>query len=80
MRPLSIVAVIGMACWVSASEGSAVTHTDTAKKTIRGRRARRRRLRAEARARRRVFDRFQPGRVRVRQSEEITCPAHPGNA
>jgi hypothetical protein len=35
LRTLSIVAVIGTACWVSASEGSAVTHTDTAKKTIR---------------------------------------------
>jgi len=35
MRTLSIVAVIGTACWVSASEGSAVPHTDTAKKTVR---------------------------------------------
>ena len=35
MRTLSIVAVIGTACWVSASEGSAVPHTDTAQKTVR---------------------------------------------
>jgi len=35
MRTLSIVAVIGTACWVSASEGSAVPDTDTAKKTVR---------------------------------------------
>ena len=35
MRTLSIVAVIGTACWVSASEGAAVPHTETAKKTIR---------------------------------------------
>ena len=35
MRALSIVAVIGTACWVSASEGSAVPHTAQAEKTIR---------------------------------------------
>jgi hypothetical protein len=35
LRTLSIVAVIGTACWVSASEGSAVPHTETAEKTIR---------------------------------------------
>ncbi len=35
MRILSIVAVIGTACWVSASEGAAVPHTGSAKKTIR---------------------------------------------
>ena len=35
IRTLSIVAVIGTACWVSASEGSAVPHTDTAQKTVR---------------------------------------------
>jgi len=35
MRTLSIVAVIGTACWVSASEGAAAPHTETAKKPIR---------------------------------------------
>ena len=35
IRTLSIVAVVGMACWVSASLGSAVTHADGARKTIR---------------------------------------------
>ena len=35
MRTLSIVAVIGTACWVSASEGAAAPHTEAAKKTIR---------------------------------------------
>lgn len=35
MRTLSIVAVIGTACWASASEGAAVPHAETAKKTIR---------------------------------------------
>ena len=35
VRTLSIVAVIGTACWVSASEGAAVPHTEAAKKTIR---------------------------------------------
>ena len=35
IRTLSIVAVVGMACWVSASLGSAVTHADGARKTVR---------------------------------------------
>ena len=35
LRTLSIVAVVGMACWVSASLGSAVTHANSAVKTIR---------------------------------------------
>jgi hypothetical protein len=35
IRTLSIVAVVGMACWVSASLGSAVTNADGARKTIR---------------------------------------------
>jgi hypothetical protein len=35
LRTLSIVAVVGMACWVSASLGSAATHADGARNTIR---------------------------------------------
>jgi hypothetical protein len=35
IRTLSIVAVVGMACWVSASDGSPVNHANHAKKTIR---------------------------------------------
>ncbi len=35
IRTLSIVVVVGMACWVSASLGSAVTHADGARKTVR---------------------------------------------
>ena len=35
IRTLAIVAVVGMACWVSASDGSVVNHPNHAKKTIR---------------------------------------------
>ena len=35
IRTLTIAAVVGMACWVSASDGSAVGHTSMARKTIR---------------------------------------------
>jgi hypothetical protein len=35
IRTLSIVAVVGMACWASVSDGSAVSHTSKASKTIR---------------------------------------------
>jgi hypothetical protein len=35
IRTLSLVAVVGMACWVSASDGSVVNHPNHAKKTIR---------------------------------------------
>lgn len=35
IRTLAIVAVVGMAWWVSASDGSVVNHSNHAKKTIR---------------------------------------------
>lgn len=93
MRTLSIVAVIGTACWVSASEGAAVPHTETAKKTIR--------LKPghyvfHLGGRVRVGDKIvwvtrsgappvaascrSPGTVsRLAGTVRITCPANPGN-